>query len=72
MIDSAEHDTPPKSTKSKNSRFLVQIQIKPKSQIDIVSRDTEESEFLDLVDLGGCCISVESVIACSIDLIFDF
>ena len=59
MIDSAEHDTPPKFTKSKNSRFLVQIQIKPKSQIDSAPRDTEESEWLDQLDLGGGSIYSE-------------
>jgi len=35
--------------------------MKPKSQFEFVTRDTEESEFLDLVDFGGEAISVETV-----------
>jgi len=54
--------TPPKSTKSSNSNSSVHIQIKPKSQFEFVPRDTEKSEFLDLVDFGGVAISVETVV----------
>jgi len=49
---------PRKFTESRNS---VQIQIRIKSQFECVSRDTEKSEFLDLVDFGGVAISVEIV-----------
>jgi len=35
------------------SNDLMQIQMKTKSQFEFVPRDTEESEFLDLVDSGG-------------------
>ena len=54
--------TPRKSTTSSNSNSSVPIQIKPKSQFGIVPRDTENSEFLDLVDFGGVAISKETVI----------
>ena len=59
MTDSTENATPPKFSNSKNS---VQIQIQPKSQIEFVPRDTEESEFFDLVDFEGVSISGETVI----------
>jgi len=36
--------------------------MKAKSQFEFVPRDTDESEFLDLVDLGGVAFSVETVI----------
>jgi len=36
-------------------------QIKRQSQFEFVPRDTEESEFLDLVDFGGVAFSVETV-----------
>ena len=45
MIDSIENATPPKSTKSRNSNSSVQIQIKPKSQVEFLLRDTETSEY---------------------------
>jgi len=60
--DSTENATPLKSTKSRNLKFTVRIQIKPKSQFDFVPRDREESEFLDLVDFGDVALSVEYVI----------
>jgi len=59
---STENATTLESTKSRNSKSLVQIQIKPTSQSEYVPRDTEESEFLELVDCGGVAISVETVI----------
>jgi len=52
----------PETTKSRNFKCMVRIQIKPKSQFEFVLRDTEESEFLDLVDFGDVALSVESVI----------
>ena len=58
MTDSTKNATPPKSTKSRNSHFAVQIQMKPQFQFQFVPRDTEKSEFLDLVDLGGVAFSV--------------
>jgi len=45
-----------------NSNSSVQIQIKPKSQFEFKPRDTEESQFLDSVDLSGVASSVEIVI----------
>jgi len=35
---------------------------KPKSQFESVLRDSEESELLDMIDLGGVVLSVETVI----------
>ena len=61
MADSTENAAPPQSTKSRNSHFPVQIQIKSKSRLEFVVRDTEESEFLNLVDFGGEVFSMESV-----------
>ena len=54
--DSTENATPPKSTRPRNSKFSVQIQITPKSQIVVVPRDTGKNEFLDLVDCGDVAI----------------
>ena len=65
MTVSTENATPPKSTKSRNSNSLVHIQIKSKPQFDFVLRDTEEFEFLDLVDFGVVAISLETVIGIS-------
>jgi len=48
-----------KSTKSRNSHFSAQLQIKPKSQSKFVSWDTEESEFFDLVDFAGVAFWVK-------------
>jgi len=62
MTDSTKNAIPPKSTTSRNSNFSVQIQIKPKSQLEFVPRDTERSECLDLVDCGSVAISVETVL----------
>jgi len=59
---SSDNGTPPKSTKSRNSNSWVQFQIKPKSQIEFVPRDTEKTEFLDLVYIGVVAISMETVI----------
>jgi len=59
-----ENATPPKSAKSRNPNYSVQIQMKVKSQIEFVPRDTEESELLDLPDFEGVLVafSVEIVI----------
>jgi len=62
MIVSTENATPPKSNKPINSNSSVQIQIKSKSQFEFVPRDTEKSDFLDVVDLRGVAIAVETVI----------
>jgi len=62
MTVSTENVTSPESNKSRNSHSSVQIQIDPESQFEFAPRDTEKSEFLDLVDVGGVAISVESVI----------
>ena len=57
---STEIGTPSKSMKSRNSNSSVQIQIQPKSRFEFVPRDTEESEFPDLVDFGGGAFPVET------------
>jgi len=62
MTDSTENATPPKSTKSRNSDSSVQIQIQPKFHFQVVPRDDEESEFLDLVDFGEVAFSEETVV----------
>jgi len=64
--------TPPNSTKSKNSKFSVQIQIKSKSQFRFAPQDTEESEFIDLVDFGDVKFPVETVIKIHIRPQFPF
>ena len=51
-----------KSSKSENSNSSVQIQIEPKSEFEFVAQDTEEFEFLDLVDFGDVAFSVETVL----------
>jgi len=63
ITHSNENDTPPKSTKSRNSNFSVHIQIKPKSEFEFVPRDTEESEFLNMVDSSDVAFSVETVMS---------
>jgi len=54
MTVSTKKATPPKSTKSWNLIFMVQIQIKSKSQFEFVPRDIEKCEFLNLLDFWGC------------------
>jgi len=63
MTDSTENATHPKSTKSRNPNSSVQIQVQSKSQFEFVPRDTEESEFLDLVNFGNVAFSMETVIS---------
>jgi len=46
---------------STHSNFSAHIQIKSESRFEFVSRDTEESEFLDLVDLGDMDFSIATV-----------
>ena len=62
ITDFTENATPLKSNLSRNPACSVQIQIKPKFQSQFVPRDTEESGFLDLVDVGDVKFSVEIVI----------
>ena len=50
----------PKSTISRNSNIPVQIQNLPKFVFQFVPRDTEECEFLELMDFGGVALSVET------------
>ena len=52
MSDFTNNTTPLKFTKSRNSNLSVQIQVRPKSKFEFVPRDTEESDFPDLVDFG--------------------
>ena len=61
MTVSIENATPQptESTKSRNSYFLVRIQIKPKTHFEFVPRDTKKSDFLGFADLGyAVCCSV--------------
>mmetsp|Transcript_5803 Transcript_5803/g.5157 ORF Transcript_5803/g.5157 Transcript_5803/m.5157 type:complete len:97 (-) Transcript_5803:248-538(-) len=46
---------------SLSTNSSVQIQINPKSQFEYLPRNTEESEFLDLVDFGDVAFSVKTV-----------
>jgi len=62
MTDSSENATPQKSIKPRSSNSLVQIHIKQEFQFEFVPRNTEESEFHDLVDFGDVAISVQSVV----------
>jgi len=41
----------------------------PKSQFELVLRDTEKSDFLDVMDCGGVATSVESIIVGSAALL---
>jgi len=61
MTDSTENVTLPKCIKSRNQNSSVQIQIRPKSPFKSVPRDFEESEFLDLVDLGDVAFAVQTI-----------
>jgi len=63
MTVSTENATPLKSTKLRHSNWFIQIQIAPESQFDFVPRDSEKSEILDLVDVGGIAFSVQTAIA---------
>jgi len=56
----SENTTSPKSTKSRNSNSSVQIQIESKSQFEFAPRDTEKSEFPDMVEFGDVAFLVES------------
>jgi len=71
MTDSTENAATPKSTRSRNSN-LVHIQIRPKSQCKFVPQDTEESEFLELVDFNCASFSGETVIAAQNILSFTY
>ena len=62
VTDSTENATAPKSTESRNSNSSVPIQMIPKSQYEFVPRDTEELEFVSLVDFEGVAILVETII----------
>ena len=62
MTVSTENAATPKSTKSRKLNYSVQIQIKVKSQLEFVPRDSERCEVLDLVGFEGVAISVEPVI----------
>jgi len=61
MTDSTANATHPQSTQSWDPNSPVQIEIKPKFQFQFVPRDTEESEFLNLVDFGDVAFLVETV-----------
>ena len=61
LTDSTETATPLQDTRWSNLNTSIprQIQIRPKSQYESVSQDTEESEFL----FGDVAFSMETVIA---------
>jgi len=59
MALSTENAAPPKSATSRNSNSSVQIQIKSKSQFELVPHGPEKSEFLDLVDFWGAAFSMK-------------
>jgi len=61
MTHSTENVTLSKSIKSRNSNPSLQIQIK--SNFEIVPRDEETSEFLDLVDFGHLKFAVVKFLA---------
>ena len=63
MPVSTETASPRKPTKSTSWDSSVQIQIRPKLQFEFVPRNTEESEFLDLVDFRRVAFSVETVMS---------
>jgi len=50
----------PRNPPNPETEILRYNQIRPKSQFECVPRDTEKSEFLDLVDVVGVAISVEN------------
>jgi len=59
MTDSTENATTPNYTKQKNWDSSVQIQSGPSLQLEFVTQDSGESEFLDF---GGVVFSLEIVI----------
>ena len=61
MTDSTENATPPKSTESRNSKSVAQIHIKNKSQSEFVPRNTEEFEFVDMVDFGNVAFTMKKL-----------
>ena len=60
MTVPTENATPPKSSKSKNPNFWVQIQSKPTSQFEFGPPDTEKFEFLDLMEFVDVAFSMEN------------
>ena len=62
MTNSIENATLPKTTKPYNPKSWVQIQIRQDFEFEFVLRETKESVFFDLLDLGSITFSVESVI----------
>jgi len=62
---STENATPSTSTRSRNPQSSVQIWMIPKSQLESVPRDSEDSEFLELVGFGDVIFSVETVMMCT-------
>ena len=59
MPDSTENATPPKSTKSKDSDFSVQIEIGPRFEFHLY-REIPRIRSLSLVDFRGVAFSVET------------
>jgi len=62
MTDFTEIITPTQFTKSGNSNYSVTVQMKAPTQFECVPRDTEKSEFLDLVHVGEVAFAVETII----------
>jgi len=61
MKVSTENATPPKSSKSKNPNFWVQIQSEPTSQFEFGPPDNEKFEFLDLMEFVDVAFSMANV-----------
>jgi len=64
MTVPTENATSPKSTKSRDSNSLVQIQIQSDSQFEFASRDPEKLEFVDLVGVGVQQLQLKLSYAC--------
>jgi len=47
-----------------NSNPSIQIQIQPESRFELVPRDTDKSEFLDVVVFGNVAFSVDTFYMC--------
>ena len=62
MTVSTEIAAPQKSTKSRISEFSVSRDTNSNCDFILIWSNTEEFEFLDLVDFGGVAFSVETVV----------
>jgi len=60
MTDFTEIIAPAQFTKSRNLNYSVTVQMKALSLFECVPRDTEKSEFLNLVHVGEVAFEVET------------